>query len=766
MKRHLLFFNTLFLLVTCATSYIFAQQLAFPTAQGFGRFASGGRGGTVYHVTNLNDAGAGSLRDAVSQSNRIVVFDVGGIINIVERIVVSGNVYIAGQTAPGGGITVYGNGMAYNASNNITRYIRVRMGKNGDNGKDALSISSGSNKIFDNVSISWGRDGTLDVNGTDIDNLTFQDCIISQGINISNHSTGGLLQDGRWSMIRSLYHSNKTRNPKARGIHEFVNSVLYNWREHGYIMGDTEGESQCNLVGNHFIYGPSSNSNTHITGTTPSFRVYAKDNWVDNNKNGVNDAVSLTDYKTAKVETAPFAHAFNLSQAMSAKDALAYVIKNVGASKGGVRDAVDNLLIQQLVSYGTQGEILTTEDDNGIAGNVGTVANGTPPKDTDKDGMPDAWETTRGLNPNVADDKSDDDKDGYTNIEEYLSCLVGEGDCDATVPCTTLPAKPAVANVSLCQGVMASALTATASTGNSLVWYGTSATGGTASDAATIPSTASAGNTTYYVSQKTATGNCESARASIVVTVKSCDCQGVENGTATLDVCGRCIGGTTAKTACSSVSEAETDACAFVGITETKNAGYKGASYLNVDNAVGTSITFHVTATNAGTATLSFRYANGGTVDRPAQISLNGTVLPTNLSFPVTGTFTDWKAVDVSLSLMQGTNVVKLISSTAEGLGNIDQIGYVSTGVSKGSCVITGTTNNELETTNFEVYPNPSKTSFHVNVSKAVDMQVIDVEGKLCEEHKNVSSTEFGENLKVGVYFLKIENKVYKLVKE
>ena len=269
MKRHLLFFNTLFLLVTCATSYIFAQQLAFPTAQGFGRFASGGRGGTVYHVTNLNDAGAGSLRDAVSQSNRIVVFDVGGIINIVERIVVSGNVYIAGQTAPGGGITVYGNGMAYNASNNITRYIRVRMGKNGDNGKDALSISSGSNKIFDNVSISWGRDGTLDVNGTDIDNLTFQDCIISQGINISNHSTGGLLQDGRWSMIRSLYHSNKTRNPKARGIHEFVNSVLYNWREHGYIMGDTEGESQCNLVGNHFIYGPSSNSNTHITGTTP-----------------------------------------------------------------------------------------------------------------------------------------------------------------------------------------------------------------------------------------------------------------------------------------------------------------------------------------------------------------------------------------------------------------------------------------------------------------------------------------------------------------
>jgi hypothetical protein len=307
----------------------------------------------------------------------------------------------------------------------------VRMGKNGDSGKDALSIASGSNKIFDHVSISWGRDGTLDVNGDGIDSLTFQNCIISQGINNSNHSTGGLLQDGRWSMIRSLYHSNKTRNPKARGQHEFVNSVLYNWGEHGYIMGDTEGESQCNLVGNHFIYGPSSNANTHITGTTPSFRVYAKDNWVDANKNGVSDAVLLTDYQTAKVEANPFAHAYNTSQALPAKEALEIVIKNVGASQ--VRDAVDAMLIKELLSYGKDGRILNTEDDNGISGNVGTVANGTPPKDTDKDGMSDEWESIRGLNPNAADDKGDDDKDGYTNIEEYLSCLVGEGQgCSAT----------------------------------------------------------------------------------------------------------------------------------------------------------------------------------------------------------------------------------------------------------------------------------------------------------------------------------------------
>ncbi|HTF80910.1 MAG TPA: T9SS type A sorting domain-containing protein, partial [Cytophagales bacterium] len=167
------------------------------------------------------------------------------------------------------------------------------------------------------------------------------------------------------------------------------------------------------------------------TGTTPSFRVYGQDNWVDNNKNGLYDAVRLTDYKTAKVESNPFAHAFDLSQALPAKDALQYLIQHVGASR--VRDAVDALLIEELLSYGTKGRILTTEDDNGIIGNVGTVANGIPPRDTDKDGMPDDWERNRGLNPTTADDKGDDDNDGYTNVEEYLNCLVGEGDCMVTV---------------------------------------------------------------------------------------------------------------------------------------------------------------------------------------------------------------------------------------------------------------------------------------------------------------------------------------------
>ncbi len=410
---------------------------AFPGAEGFGRETSGGRHGDVYHVTNLNDSGAGSFRDAVSQPNRIVVFDVGGIIPIETRIVVHSNITVAGQTAPGGGITIYGNGIALNGDsgggNVIMRYLRIRMGKNGDSEKDAVSISSGENYMFDHMSISWGRDGTLDVNGTPLDKLSFQECIIAQGINNNNHSTGGLMQpsgvDGRWSMIRSLYIDNKTRNPKARGRHEFINSVLYNWAEHGYIMGDTtNGTSESNLIGNYFIYGPSSNSNTHITGTTEYFHVYPEDNWVDSNKNGVLDGSLLTDFKTATVESSPYDYP-GVNRVLPAAEAVSHIIDHAGASL--VRDAVDEMLIEQLRSYGTQGSIIDTEDDNGIAGNVGSVAAGVTPTDTDRDGMPDDWELERGLDPSTPDDKGDEDSDGYTNIEEYLSCIVGEGDCQA-----------------------------------------------------------------------------------------------------------------------------------------------------------------------------------------------------------------------------------------------------------------------------------------------------------------------------------------------
>ena len=141
-----------------------AAALAFPGAEGFGRNAAGGRGGTVYVVTNLNDSGEGSLRDAVSKPDRIVVFAIGGLIKITERMVVSKRISILGQTAPGDGITVYGNGWSFsNADDAVVRYLRIRMGKGGSSGKDGITIAEGSNMIFDHVSVTWGRDETFSI---------------------------------------------------------------------------------------------------------------------------------------------------------------------------------------------------------------------------------------------------------------------------------------------------------------------------------------------------------------------------------------------------------------------------------------------------------------------------------------------------------------------------------------------------------------------------------------------------------------------------
>ena len=401
----------------------FAQQLAFPDAEGFGRYASGGRGGEVYHVTNLNDDGSGSFREAVSQSNRTVVFDVGGVIDISSRIVIKKNITIAGQSAPGQGITIYGNGLAFNddSGNNIIRHIRIRMGINGDSGKDAIQISAGQNYIFDHVSVSWGRDGTVDINGSGIDNVSLQDCIVAQGLH--SHSTGGLVQSGKTSIVRCLYIDNHTRNPKVKGVNEFINNVVYNWRVAGYILGDTEGESAANIMNNYFIAGPETGDTAPFNRSTPSFHAYVSENWYDSNVNGILDGsdVDSTVYGSITFEASPYDYP-GVEDLKTPSDAYNYVISNVGASR--TRDEVDGYLIEELTSLGTKGTIISNESENPIEGAVGKVYGGSVPADTDLDGMPDEWETNNGLDMNDPEDRNGDlDNDGYTNLEEYLNEL-------------------------------------------------------------------------------------------------------------------------------------------------------------------------------------------------------------------------------------------------------------------------------------------------------------------------------------------------------
>ncbi|MCW9705306.1 pectate lyase family protein [Fodinibius salsisoli] len=407
------------ILLTFLDLSVLAQPLAFPGAEGFGRHASGGRGGEVYFVTNLKDSGPGSFRDAVSQSHRTVIFRVGGVIKIKSRIVVAPNITIAGQTAPGEGITIYGNGLSYSKANNtITRYIRIRMGKVGDKGKDAMAIASGHDMIFDHISVSWGRDGTFDING-EVRNVTIQNSIISQGL--QNHSTGGLIQsEGGISILRCLYIDNHTRNPKVKGINQYVNNVIYNWVVAGYILGDSGRHSEANVRNNYFIAGPETKS-APFNRANKNFHLYASKNWYDDNRNGRLDGaiIDQTVYGPVSWMRKPFN--FPTVTVRSTQEAYNWVVEHVGSSLH--RDEVDQFLINELTSLGEKGKTISNEAGLPTAG-PGDISGGTPPKDADRDGMSDKWELAKGLDPNNKMDYNEVNKEGYTNLERYLNALI------------------------------------------------------------------------------------------------------------------------------------------------------------------------------------------------------------------------------------------------------------------------------------------------------------------------------------------------------
>ncbi len=392
---------------------------AFPAAEGFGRFATGGRLGTVYHVTNLRDSGPGSFRDAVSQPHRTIVFDVGGQIAISSRISVSPNVTIAGQTAPGGGVVVYGNGISFSdANHSITRHIRFRMGVHGDSGKDALSIAHGHDMIFDHVSVSWGRDENFSINGP-ATNITIQNCLIAQGL--QHHSAGGLIQtSGGVSILRTMYIDNYTRNPKVKGVNQYVNNVVYNWGEGGcYILGDSVGPSFASVVNNYFIDGPDSGTPAFIRGNA-NFHIYAANNFQDSNRNGVLDGAVLAprDYGVVSWQKEPYE--YPALTMLTPVQAYKNILARAGASQP--RDAVDQRLVAELLSLGKLGQIVTNENVAPMFG-AGKISGGTALSDADRDGMPDVWETALGLNPRDELDRNQIAASGYTQLEEYLNWL-------------------------------------------------------------------------------------------------------------------------------------------------------------------------------------------------------------------------------------------------------------------------------------------------------------------------------------------------------
>lgn len=246
------------------------------------------------------------------------------------------------------------------------------------------------------------------------------------------------------------------------------------------------------------------------------------------------------------------------------------------------------------------------------------------------------------------------------------------------------------------------------------------------------------------------------------------DCFGVLNGSATIDACGRCSGGTTGKVACSILIEAE-DVCDFDGVEETTNAGFKGLSYVNVPNQVGAKISFNILAQSAGIGTLSFRFANGGTANRPGQLTVNGTPISPLVNFPATASWTDWQQIDVQVSLAAGVNKFVLSSTTVGGLPNLDQIGFAGNGLSKAGCGIVARVDGYDASQDIAVFPNPSNAGFNLHLPESSKVKITNLQGIVVEELEGIGQLYFGEGYAAGIYLVEVsvqnQSRIFKVSK-
>jgi transposase-like protein len=396
--------------------------VAFPGALGFGKKATGGRGYAVYHVTNLNDTGTGSFRDAVSASNRIVVFDVGGYVNLQTPVSVKSNLTIAGQTAPGDGIGFQGREVSFDASSNvIVRYVRFRQGLlDSDAKKSGINLLDATNLIFDHISIEFAQYNNVDAVGAT--NITIQNSIdadpTGQQFGAHTEMTGGF-----FTWYGNLFANAHGRCPLAKSNTQYVNNVVYNY-QYAYAAGDTSGVFWHDIVHNYFIAGPSTTApGDYFYQMNATQTVYINGNLADTNRDGTLNGTDAG-YPGGTTHSATAASADTAAlPTTSAAASYAAVVASAGASLH--RDQVDALVIADLTSLGKTGSLWTNQTATGLGNSgYGTLAGGTAPTDTDKDGMPDTWETKYGLDPNnPADATGDFDHTGYTNVEKYINSI-------------------------------------------------------------------------------------------------------------------------------------------------------------------------------------------------------------------------------------------------------------------------------------------------------------------------------------------------------
>ena len=466
----------LLILIFCPAMSFAQNQLAFPTAEGYGKYTVGGRGGKVYEVTNLNDSGEGSLRAAVEASGaRTVVFRISGTINLNSDLDIK-NPYItiAGQTAPGDGITLRGRPLMIRADEVIIRYIRVRLGDESGGMTDAITSRYTNNLILDHVSASWSIDETMTIyHGK---NVTVQWCVISESLYNSNHNKGAHGYGGIWGSNYSTYHHNlfahhSKRSPRFAsgcGNTDYRNNVVFNWGFHSCYGGEKFQKNSekyvfanFNVVANYYKAGPATEPGEvshriaapwsrkkaddygkwYISGNVIEGNSWvSENNWLggvqpQDGKGVLVQAQDVSKYiERLKLDDPWPAMAINQQ---TPKEAYISVLENAGATLPK-RDPVDDRIIDEVRNGYATYEGPTYEKDYKVANKTkkcGIIDSqedvggwpelkSTPaPTDTDHDGMPDAWETQKGLNPNDASDGNKVASDGYTMLEKYLNSI-------------------------------------------------------------------------------------------------------------------------------------------------------------------------------------------------------------------------------------------------------------------------------------------------------------------------------------------------------
>lgn len=455
------------ILLMCFAAHGFTQpQLAFPGAEGYGKFTIGGRGGKVYEVTNLNDSGEGSLRAAVEASGpRTVVFSVSGTITLNSDLKISHPyITIAGQTAPGDGICLRRYPLIIGASQVIVRYIRVRVGDESGDDTDAVSSRYNKHIIVDHVSAGWSIDETMSI--YHCDSITVQWCLVSESMYNSNHIKGNHGFGGIWGANYSTYHHNllahhSSRNPRfasGSGNTDYRNNVVYNWGINSTYGGETQqvgnpkfNFSNFNMVANYYKPGPATkpgevshriaNPSTR-NGVADYGKWYIADNFMyghpaitaDNWNGGVQPQEGHSAMAGLKLEQPWPAMAINQQTAEEAYDA---VLQHAGATMPK-RDILDTRIVDEVrngyatyegAAYKKDHPVSDASKKSGMIDSQADVG-GWPelisikaPSDTDHDGMPDDWEKKNGLDPNNAADSNQLADDGYTQLEKYLNSL-------------------------------------------------------------------------------------------------------------------------------------------------------------------------------------------------------------------------------------------------------------------------------------------------------------------------------------------------------